>query len=169
MKKLLLAAVLAVIAFAAAPTAVSAQNITCATRPITDDSNACANTAFVNDFISNPSSPIFNTPHTWTATQTFSVVNPSMATCPLSSFYSPFADPGSKGAVCVTSTRTTGGLGFTDAALVVNTEITGYAGAAGGIIGGTLNKSGISTLDSFGVLGIIANDSATTFPVGAAV
>lgn len=49
----------------------AAQNVTCATRPVTDNSNACANTAFVNSVINSPSSPIYTTPHTWSATQTF--------------------------------------------------------------------------------------------------
>jgi len=95
--------------------------------------------------------------------------NPATAIHPLSSFYSPTTDPLSKGTVGIQSIRTSGGLGITDAALVVNTEVTGATGAVGAIIGGTLNKSGISTLDSFGILGLINNDAATTFPTGAAV
>ena len=67
MKRLLLAiALLLGLADVAA-----AQNVTCATRPVTDNSNACANTAFVNSYVNNPSSPIYSTAHTWTATQTF--------------------------------------------------------------------------------------------------
>ena len=95
--------------------------------------------------------------------------NPATAIHPLSSFYSPTTDPLSKGTVGIQSIRTSGGLGITDAALIVNTEVTGATGAVGAIIGGTLNKSGISTLDSFGILGLINNDAATTFPTGAAV
>lgn len=95
--------------------------------------------------------------------------NPATAIHPLSSFYSPTTDPLSKGTVGIQSIRTSGGLGITDAALVVNTEVTGATGAVGAIIGGTLNKSGISTLDSFGILGLINNDAATTFPTGGAV
>lgn len=67
MKRLLLAiALLLGLADVAA-----AQNVTCATRPVTDNSNACANTAFVNSYVNNPASPIYSTAHTWTATQTF--------------------------------------------------------------------------------------------------
>ena len=68
MKRLLLAiALLLGLADVAA-----AQNVTCATRPVTDNSNACANTAFVNSYVNKPASPIYSTAHTWLATQTFS-------------------------------------------------------------------------------------------------
>ena len=71
MKRLLLAiALLLGLADVAA-----AQNVTCATRPVTDNSNACANTAFVNSYVNNPASPIYSTAHTWLATQTFSPVS----------------------------------------------------------------------------------------------
>lgn len=71
MKRLLLAiALLLGLADVAA-----AQNVTCATRPVTDNSNACANTAFVNSVINSPSSPIYTTAHTWSATQTFQAVS----------------------------------------------------------------------------------------------
>jgi len=75
MKKLLLVASLLLSLTGAA----SAQNVICATRPVTDNSNACASTAFVNNYVSSPSSPIFSTPHTWTATQTFASVSGASA------------------------------------------------------------------------------------------
>lgn len=48
-----------------------AQNVTCATRPSSDNSNACANTAFVKQAITNAN--ILGTNNTWTGINTFTV------------------------------------------------------------------------------------------------
>ncbi|TXH42756.1 MAG: hypothetical protein E6Q97_35225 [Desulfurellales bacterium] len=167
MKRLLLAiALLLGLADVAA-----AQNVTCATRPVTDNSNACANTAFVNSYVNNPSSPIYSTAHTWLATQTFSASNPS-GICPLSSFYAPGIDPGNKGIACAQAVWNSGNGGLNGSAIVANTVVestAGGVGAPGAIIAGTLVKADIANLDPYGILGLINNDTAVTAPLGTAL
>lgn len=83
-------------------TPVQAQNTTCATRPNGDNSNACANTAWVNQ---NAAS--ISVPHTWTAPQTFAggVIFPTtsyaqvVTTSTGASIFSPILDATAFGAV----------------------------------------------------------------------
>lgn len=83
-------------------TPANAQNVTCATRPNGDNSNACANTAWVNQNAASTS-----TPHTWTAPQTFAggVIFPTtsyaqiVTTSTGASVFSPILDATAFGAV----------------------------------------------------------------------
>ena len=83
-------------------TPVQAQNTTCATRPNGDNSNACANTAWVNQ---NAAS--ISVPHTWTAPQTFAggVIFPTTSYAQVvttntgASVFSPILDATAAGAV----------------------------------------------------------------------
>lgn len=99
------------------------------------------------------------------------VSNPALVG-PLSSFYSPSADSGNKGALSIQTTWDSGNGGLNGASIVANTIVETTAGAVGdpgAIIAGTLVKGDIASLDPYGIVGIINNDTAVTSPLGAAL
>lgn len=99
------------------------------------------------------------------------VSNPALVG-PLSSSYSPSADSGNKGALSIQTTWDSGNGGLNGASIVANTIVETTAGAVGdpgAIIAGTLVKGDIASLDPYGIVGIINNDTAVTSPLGAAL